>query len=74
LAALVRHHAAAERSLRVILVDDAPLVRAGIARLLADEGVDVVAQLADASGLPAAVRSHQPDAVIVDVRNASPPQ
>jgi DNA-binding NarL/FixJ family response regulator len=52
----MRHHAAVERSLRVILVDDAPLVRAGIARLLADEGVDVVAQLADASGLPAAVR------------------
>jgi DNA-binding NarL/FixJ family response regulator len=64
----MRHHAAVERSLRVILVDDAPLVRAGIARLLADEGVDVVAQLPDASGLPAAVRSHRPDVVVLDVR------
>jgi len=51
-----------------MLVDDAPLVRAGIARLLGDEGVDVVAQLSDATGLPAAVRAHQPDAVILDVR------
>jgi len=53
---------------RVILVDDAPLVRAGIARLLADEGVDVVAQLADATGLLAAVQANRPDTVIIDVR------
>ena len=63
----MRHHAAVE-PLRVMLVDDAPLVRAGIARLLADEGVDVVAELSDATGLLAAVRLHQPDAVIIDVR------
>ena len=54
--------------MRVILVDDAPLVRAGIARLLADEGVDVVAQLADATGLLAAVQANRPDTVIIDVR------
>jgi DNA-binding NarL/FixJ family response regulator len=54
--------------MRVILVDDAPLVREGIARLLADEGVDVVAQLSDATGLLAAVRAEQPDVVITDVR------
>jgi DNA-binding NarL/FixJ family response regulator len=53
---------------RVMLVDDAALVRQGIARLLADEGVDVVAQLADATGLLPAVHAHQPDAVIIDVR------
>jgi DNA-binding NarL/FixJ family response regulator len=54
--------------MRVILVDDAPLVREGIARLLTDEGVDVVAQLSDATGLLAAVRAEQPDVVITDVR------
>jgi DNA-binding NarL/FixJ family response regulator len=54
--------------MRVILVDDAPLVREGIARLLVDEGVDVVAQLADATGLVGAVDAHEPDVVITDVR------
>jgi DNA-binding NarL/FixJ family response regulator len=53
---------------RVILVDDAPLVREGIARLLIDEGLDVVAQLADATGLADAVDVHAPDAIIIDVR------
>jgi DNA-binding NarL/FixJ family response regulator len=54
--------------MRVILADDAPLVREGIARLLTDQGVDVAAQLSDATGLRAAVQTHQPDAVITDVR------
>lgn len=54
--------------MRVILVDDAPLVREGIARLLVDEGVDVVAQLADATGLAEAVDVHAPAAIIIDVR------
>lgn len=54
--------------MRVMLVDDAPLVRAGIARLLADEDVDVVAQLSDATGLLDAVRAERPDAVLIDVR------
>lgn len=54
--------------MRVILVDDAALVREGIARLLVDDGVDVVAQLADATTLAAAVDAYAPDAVIIDVR------
>jgi serine/threonine-protein kinase len=53
---------------RVILVDDAPLVREGIARLLADSGVDVVAQRSDASDLLDLVSSEVPDAVVIDVR------
>ncbi len=54
--------------MRVILVDDAPLVREGIARLLADEGVDVITQLPDATGLRGAVEATRPDVVITDVR------
>jgi DNA-binding NarL/FixJ family response regulator len=54
--------------LTVVLVDDAPLVRAGIARLLADEGVHVAAQLSDATGLLPTVQAERPDAVIIDVR------
>lgn len=51
-----------------MLVDDAPLVREGIARLLRDDGVDVVDQRADALGLVAAVEDAHPDVVILDVR------
>jgi DNA-binding NarL/FixJ family response regulator len=53
---------------RLILVDDAALIREGIARLLADAGMQVVVQLPDATGLVAAVRTHRPDGVVVDVR------
>jgi len=52
---------------RVILVDDAPLVREGIARLLTEEGVDVVDQLSDATDLLATVQADRPDVVITDV-------
>jgi DNA-binding NarL/FixJ family response regulator len=53
---------------RVILADDAVLFRAGIARLLADHGVEVVAQVGDGDALLAAVRADPPDAVLVDIR------
>jgi DNA-binding NarL/FixJ family response regulator len=55
-------------AVRVILVDDAPLVREGIARLLTDEGLEVVAQLSDATGLETVVAGSRPDVVITDVR------
>jgi DNA-binding NarL/FixJ family response regulator len=51
-----------------MLADDAVLVREGIARLLTEENVDVVAQFPDASGLAEAVRADRPDAVIIDIR------
>ncbi len=51
-----------------MLVDDAWLVRDGIARLLADEGIEVVAQLADATKMVATAQMAHPDAVVVDVR------
>jgi DNA-binding NarL/FixJ family response regulator len=53
---------------RVILADDAAVIRQGLARLLADHGVDIVAQVGDAEALVAAVESHAPDAVVVDIR------
>ena len=54
--------------MRVILVDDAALVREGIARVLVDHGFDVVAQLPDAIELLAAVEVHNPDVVVLDIR------
>jgi DNA-binding NarL/FixJ family response regulator len=55
-------------SLRLVLADDSLLVREGTARLLADAGFDVVAQVGDAETLIAAVHAHRPDVAIVDIR------
>lgn len=54
--------------MRVILVDDAVLVREGIARVLVDHGFEVVAQLGDSSGLLAAVETYRPHVVVLDIR------
>jgi DNA-binding NarL/FixJ family response regulator len=54
--------------MRVILADDAVVIRQGLARLLTEEGVDVVAQVGDAGALLAAVDRDPPDAVVVDIR------
>ncbi|HEX6597538.1 MAG TPA: response regulator transcription factor [Acidimicrobiales bacterium] len=54
--------------MRVILAEDATLVRQGVARILEDAGCEVVAQLADATGLLARVQSEQPDIVVLDIR------
>jgi DNA-binding NarL/FixJ family response regulator len=52
----------------VIVADDVMLMRAGIARLLADAGVDVVGEAADAVELLRKVARSQPDVAIVDIR------
>jgi DNA-binding NarL/FixJ family response regulator len=54
--------------MRVVIADDAPLIREGVARLLAENGVEVVAQVGDADALLARVREHGPDVALVDVR------
>ena len=54
--------------MRVVLADDAVLLREGVARLLAEEGFDVVAQVGDGSALVAAVETERPDVVVVDIR------
>ncbi|PRX92143.1 response regulator transcription factor [Allonocardiopsis opalescens] len=54
--------------MRVILADDSTLLREGLARLLADEGHEVAAAVADAGALLAAVAEQRPDVAVVDVR------
>ncbi len=54
--------------MRVVIADDAVLLREGAARLLEDAGFEVVAQSGDAEDLLRKVRSHKPDVAIVDVR------
>jgi DNA-binding NarL/FixJ family response regulator len=54
--------------LRVILADDAVVIREGLARLLGDEGVEIAAQVDDAEALMRAVRADPPDVAVVDIR------
>ena len=54
--------------MRLILADDAVVIRQGLARLLRDEGFEVVSQVGDAEALVEAVDADPPDAVIVDIR------
>jgi DNA-binding NarL/FixJ family response regulator len=53
---------------RVVIADDAVLLREGAARLLEDAGFEVVGQSGDAEDLLRKVRAHKPDVAIVDVR------
>src|SRR5262249_32563003 len=55
--------------IRVLLVDDDALVRAGLSMLLAGaDDVRVVGEAADGSDVAAAVAEHQPDVVLMDIR------
>jgi DNA-binding NarL/FixJ family response regulator len=53
---------------RVILAEDSPLLREGLARLLTDAGVEITQTVADATTLLAAVNAEQPDLVVTDIR------
>jgi DNA-binding NarL/FixJ family response regulator len=54
--------------MRVVIADDSVLLRAGLARLLEDAGLEVVAQAAEAEDLLRKVRAHKPDVAITDIR------
>lgn len=53
---------------RVVVADDDVLLREGLVRLLGEAGYDVIERVGDARALVAAVRSEQPDLVVVDIR------
>jgi DNA-binding NarL/FixJ family response regulator len=55
-------------TLRIVIADDSVLLREGIARLLAEAGFEVVAQVGDGDALLTAVRELHPDVAIVDIR------
>jgi DNA-binding NarL/FixJ family response regulator len=53
----------------ILLVDDQAMIRSGLAYVLgAESDFDVVAECEDGDGVPAALRSSQPDVVLMDVR------
>jgi len=54
--------------MRVVIADDAVLLREGLIRLIEENGHTVVAAVGDGPGLVAAVAEHKPDISIVDVR------
>jgi DNA-binding NarL/FixJ family response regulator len=54
--------------MRVVLADDSLLLREGVARLLSEAGLEVVAQAGDADDLLRKVGAHKPDVAIVDVK------
>jgi DNA-binding NarL/FixJ family response regulator/class 3 adenylate cyclase len=64
----VRWSDVAPRAVRVVIADDVAIVRDGVAALLREHGVDVVATATDADGLEEAVARHRPDVAIVDIR------
>jgi DNA-binding NarL/FixJ family response regulator len=54
--------------MRVAVAEDNTLLREGVARLLEDAGMDVVARCGDAEELLAVIREQPPDVAIVDIR------
>lgn len=54
--------------MRVLIVEDSVLLRAGVGRLLEDEGITVVAEADDAESFRREWEAHRPDLSIVDVR------
>ncbi|MFJ4783727.1 response regulator [Streptomyces sp. NPDC088794] len=54
--------------MRIVLADDAVLLREGLVRLLTDDGHQVVAVVGDGPALVEAVLTHRPDVSVVDVR------
>jgi DNA-binding NarL/FixJ family response regulator len=56
---------------RVLLVDDDPLLRSGLKLMLApEERIEVVAEVSDGDEVLAAVDRHRPDVVLMDIRMA----
>ena len=61
--------APSSRRLRVVLVDDEPLVRLGLRRLLEQEpDVELVAECADGDQAVTAVKEHRPDVLLLDMQ------
>jgi DNA-binding NarL/FixJ family response regulator len=53
---------------RVVIADDAPLIREGIATLLTEHDVEVVKQVDNAEALLECIRDMRPDVALIDIR------
>jgi DNA-binding NarL/FixJ family response regulator len=54
--------------MRVVIADDSVLLREGLARLLAEAGIETVAMAGDGEALEALVAKHRPELALVDIR------
>ena len=54
--------------MRVVIAEDAGLLREGLTQMLTERGHEVVAAVADGDALLAAVAEHEPDVAVVDIR------
>ncbi|EYT49894.1 LuxR C-terminal-related transcriptional regulator [Brachybacterium muris] len=54
--------------MRIVIADDAVLLRAGLERLLTEAGHEVLAAVGDGSALLSTVSAHRPDLAVIDVR------
>ena len=54
--------------MRVVIAEDAAMMREGLVRLLTDRGFEVPAAVADAEALRSAVQETAPDVAIIDIR------
>src|SRR5947209_8006420 len=63
-----RHAGRGELAMRVVIADDSVLLREGLARLLAEAGMDTCELVGDAVELERAVEAHHPDVALVDIR------
>ena len=54
--------------MRVVIGDDAVLLREGLAQILARHGFEVVAQAGDGDDVLRKTRAHKPDLALVDIR------
>ncbi|TKK91590.1 response regulator transcription factor [Herbidospora galbida] len=54
--------------MRIVIAEDAVMLRDGLRMLLTARGRDVVAAVGDGEALRAAVAEHEPDVAVVDVR------
>ncbi|MFB4297154.1 response regulator [Actinomadura sp. NTSP31] len=69
MAGVTSAEAAGDRPLRVLIVDDDALVRAGLSMMLDGvHGISVVGEAADGGEVPAAADRHAPDVVLMDLR------
>ena len=54
--------------MKIVIAEDAAILRDGLIQLLTDRGHEVVAAVSDGDALRAAVAEHDPDVAVVDVR------
>lgn len=64
----LRHRGARGAAVRIVIGEGSALFREGLARILADDGHEIVGTAGDAPAIVAAVLGHAPDLAVIDVR------